>query len=99
MNCDDFKGIVTELAGRKLIASEVRQDAMAHAAVCASCAALLCDAEDVHAALRLAAAAETEEAPAQIKQALLGAFDVKLYEEEVRFVEECYKAHVPQEYQ
>src|SRR5437016_7938575 len=35
--------------------------------------------------------------PGQLK-ALLGAFDVKLDEEEVRFVEECYKPHVPQEY-
>ena len=31
-------------------------------------------------------------------QSLLKAFEVKLEEEDVRLVEECYKPHVPQEY-
>jgi len=36
--------------------------------------------------------------PGQL-QSLLGAFDVVLTEEDVKFVEDCYKPHVPQEYQ
>jgi aryl-alcohol dehydrogenase (NADP+) len=35
--------------------------------------------------------------PGQL-QSLLKAFDVKLEQEDVRLVEECYKPHVPQEY-
>jgi len=35
--------------------------------------------------------------PGQLK-ALLGAFEVKLDAEDVQYVEECYKPHVPQEY-
>jgi len=35
--------------------------------------------------------------PGQLKS-LMGAFEVKLDAEDVQFVEECYKSHVPQEY-
>jgi hypothetical protein len=74
MNCKDFKAVVNELVYNKIVDAETRQTGFAHAAMCANCAMLLSETQDVRAALRLTVAAEAEEAPVRVKESLLAAF-------------------------
>jgi hypothetical protein len=74
MNCRDFNNVVGELADGRPLEAAAREAASGHAAGCADCAAQLSDARGVGAALRVAARADVEAAPARVKEALLGAF-------------------------
>jgi hypothetical protein len=74
MNCHDFGNIVNELAAYELMDAGTRETGRAHAAICSYCAARLSDAQAVNSGLLVAAGAETEEAPARIRQSLLAAF-------------------------
>ena len=74
MNCEDFKTIVNELAGGKLMDAKTREAGWGHVVICAGCAAQLNDAQTATMGLQIAGRAETEEAPARVKQALLAAF-------------------------
>ena len=74
MNCQDFKRVVEELADGRLLETAARDAGLAHAALCVGCAARLMEARGVGAGLKVAARAETEEAPARVRGALLAAF-------------------------
>lgn len=74
MSCQDFKRVVEELADGRLMDAAARDAGLAHAAVCVECAARLMEARGIGAGLRVAARAETEEAPARVRQALLASF-------------------------
>jgi hypothetical protein len=74
MSCQDFKGVVEELADARLMDAAARDAGLAHAAICVECAARLMEARGIGAGLRAAARAETEEAPARVRAALLEAF-------------------------
>jgi hypothetical protein len=74
MKCEEFKANVNELVFEKLAAMDKREDAMSHAALCASCALLLTESQDVQSALRSTARAETDEAHPRVRSALLTAF-------------------------
>jgi hypothetical protein len=80
MNCRDFDTVVNELADGRLMEAATREAGLHHAGECLSCAAHLMDVRGIGAALKVAARAETEEAPARVKQALLGAFAERLQE-------------------
>ena len=74
MNCQDFNNIIAELADYKPMAADLRDVSVSHAALCPDCAANLAAARSVSGLLLQAARAESEEAPARIKQNLLAAF-------------------------
>jgi hypothetical protein len=74
MNCEDFNNIIDEIAEGKPMQVETREAGVSHVALCADCASKLANARNVSTSLRLAARAEGEEAPLQIKQNLLAAF-------------------------
>jgi hypothetical protein len=74
MNCHDFKTVVGELADARLIDAATREAGLKHAAACVECAARLMHERSISATLRVVARAETEEAPARVKQSLLAAF-------------------------
>lgn len=74
MNCKDFKAIVNALVYDKVVDAETRQTGFAHAALCANCAMLLSETQDVRTALQMTVAAEAEEAPVRVKASLLAAF-------------------------
>jgi hypothetical protein len=74
MNCEDFNNIINELADYKPMAVTTRDAGVSHVALCADCAAKLANARDVSANLLLAAGAESEAAPARIKEDLMAAF-------------------------
>src|SRR5262245_2009616 len=74
MNCGDFEVIITDLAGEKLIDATRYKLALAHKNVCARCAARLANERSLTKALHIVANAETEQAPAHTKAALLQAF-------------------------
>lgn len=74
MNCEDFNNIINELADYKPMAVSTRDAGVSHVALCADCAAKLTNARAVSATLLLAAGAESETAPARIKDDLLAAF-------------------------
>ena len=74
MNCEDFNDIIHELAEDKPMQVATREAGVSHVALCADCASKLANARSISAALRLAAGAESEAAPVQIKQNLLAAF-------------------------
>jgi hypothetical protein len=74
MNCEDFNYIINELADYKPMAVSTRDAGVSHVALCADCAAKLTNARAVSATLLLAAGAESETAPARIKDDLLAAF-------------------------
>jgi hypothetical protein len=74
MSCQDFKRVVEELADGRLLETAARDAGLAHVAVCVECAARLMEARGIGAGLRVAARAETEEAPARVRAALLSAF-------------------------
>jgi hypothetical protein len=74
MNCEDFNNIIKELADYKPMAVTTRDAGVSHVALCADCAAKLANARAVSANLLLAAGAESEAAPARIKEDLMAAF-------------------------
>jgi|ERR1043166_316483 hypothetical protein len=74
MNCEDFNEIINELADYKPMAVSTREAGVSHIALCADCAAKLANARAVSGTLLLAAGAESESAPARIKENLLAAF-------------------------
>ena len=74
MNCEDFNEIINELADYKPMAVSTREAGVSHIALCADCAAKLANARAVSATLLLAAGAESEDAPTQVKENLLAAF-------------------------
>jgi hypothetical protein len=74
MNCQDFNTVVGELADARLMDAATRDAGLQHAAACVECAARFMHERSVGATLRVASRAETEEAPARVKQSLLAAF-------------------------
>lgn len=74
MSCQDFDRVVEELADGRLMDAAARDAGLGHAAVCVGCAARLMEARGIGAGLRVAARAETEEAPARVRAKLLAAF-------------------------
>jgi len=74
MNCKEFQTIVNELVYDKVVDAETRQTGLAHAALCADCALLLSETQDVRTALQMTGRRETEEAPTRVRQSLLAAF-------------------------
>ena len=74
MNCEDFNEIINELADYKPMAVSTRDAGVSHVALCADCAAKLANARAVSGNLLLAAGAESEDAPARVKENLLAAF-------------------------
>lgn len=74
MSCQDFKRVVEELADGRLMDAAARNAGLSHAAVCVECAARLMEARGIGAGLRVAARAETEEAPVRVRASLLAAF-------------------------
>jgi hypothetical protein len=74
MNCADFETIVNELAESRPMDATARVNGLAHATICAECAARLHEAKSVGAGLHMAIAAETEAAPARVRESLLAAF-------------------------
>ena len=74
MNCGDFEVIITDLAGEQLIDATRYKLALAHKNTCARCAARLANERSLTKALHTVANAETEQAPAHMKAALLQAF-------------------------
>lgn len=74
MSCQDFKKVVEELADGRLMDAAARDAGLSHAARCVECAAPLMEARGIGAGLRVAARAETEEAPVRVRASLLAAF-------------------------
>ncbi len=74
MKCEEFKANLNELVFEKLAATDKREDAMSHAALCADCALLLTETQDVQTALQSTARADIETAPPRVRAALLTAF-------------------------
>jgi hypothetical protein len=75
MNCQDFEGIINDLAREQTVAVADRARAMVHGETCARCAARMHDEFMVTAALRsLSASADRQEAPPQVEGALRYAF-------------------------
>jgi hypothetical protein len=74
MSCEEFEILVGDLASEHLTSAFERKSAVAHAYSCASCKARLANEQALNAALRVAASAETERAPARVGAALLEAF-------------------------
>lgn len=74
MTCEEFERIVTDLACEFLIEAATRKRALAHARACSRCAARLQQERALTTALDEAASAETMQAPAHLKSALLAAY-------------------------
>jgi len=74
MKCEEFKANLNELVFEKLAATDKREDAMSHAALCADCALLLTETQDVQTALQSTARADIETAHPRVRAALLTAF-------------------------
>jgi hypothetical protein len=74
MNCQDFELMAGELAAGRLMDASQREDALAHAASCASCAVRLDDERALTAGFRIVANTANEEAPARVEAVLLAAF-------------------------
>ncbi len=74
MNCKEFAMMVSDLAGEKLIEATKYKLALAHKNTCAPCAARLANERSLTRALQVTASAETEQASAHTKAALLQAF-------------------------
>jgi hypothetical protein len=74
MNCEDFNNIIDELADDPPMSAAIRDAGVSHAALCPGCAAKLADARAVGSFLLAATRAESEQAPANVKQNLLAAF-------------------------
>ncbi len=68
MNCQQFENIINDLASERLLEVSVRLSGLAHAEICARCAARFSDERLLTAGLRLLEAdTATENAPARIK--------------------------------
>ncbi|MBI1766531.1 MAG: hypothetical protein HYR56_34420 [Acidobacteria bacterium] len=75
MNCQDFAKTVLALAREQALDAAARAQSLAHAEVCAQCAARLAEERTLWAALHLVVAeVAREEAPARVEAALLTAF-------------------------
>jgi hypothetical protein len=75
MNCREFEDIVNDLVRAKMIDAASRAAGMAHAEICARCAARLADERALSAGLKsLAANDERKAAPAGVEAALLESF-------------------------
>jgi hypothetical protein len=74
MNCKEFELTVSDLAGEQLIEASKYKLALAHKNSCAPCAARLANERSLTKALQVTANAETEQASAHTKAALLKAF-------------------------
>ncbi len=75
MNCQNFEGIVSELARERIMSAGIRQDALAHSGECSHCALRLRNEEMLTGGLQaLASDTKSAQAPAQIEQQLLEAF-------------------------
>jgi hypothetical protein len=74
MNCKEFAMMAGDLAGEKLIEASKYKLALAHKMTCAQCAARLANERSLTKALQVTASAETEQASAHTKAALLKAF-------------------------
>jgi hypothetical protein len=74
MNCEDFNKIIHELADYKPMQVTLRDAGVSHVALCADCATKLASARILSTSLVVAAGAESEAAPARIKENLLAAF-------------------------
>jgi hypothetical protein len=74
MNCQDFENRLDALARGTLADARTREEASAHAAACAHCAARLADERALTEGLReLARKSKAAEAPARVESALLAA--------------------------
>jgi len=74
MNCHDFEAVAGDIAGGHLMDAAQRENALAHSASCAGCAARLADEQALTGGLRVVAKMANEEAPARVEAALLAAF-------------------------
>src|SRR5262245_52229013 len=75
MNCREFEDIVDDIARAKLLESFTRADGLAHAEICARCAARLADERALSAGLdSLAVDDEGKAAPIGLESMLLEAF-------------------------
>jgi cytoskeletal protein RodZ len=74
MTCEEFERVVTDLACEFLIEAATRKRALAHACTCAGCAARFEQERALTTALNITARAETAQAPALMKTALMAAF-------------------------
>ena len=75
MNCQDFEGIINDLAREQAVPVADRARALVHGETCARCAGRMHDEFMVTGALRaLAASADQQEAPPQVEGALRYAF-------------------------
>ncbi len=78
MNCGKFETIIIDLARADVMNAATRADAMAHAKVCARCAARLADERALTQSLRaFAAANENDQAPPQIETMIRAAFQTR----------------------
>ena len=74
MNCQNFETVINDLAREQIMDAASRASGLAHASVCARCAARLADERMLSAGLRrLAASADAEQAPARVEARLLAA--------------------------
>lgn len=72
MNCQNFETMINDLAREQIMDAAARDSALAHTSACTRCAARLADERMLSAGLRrLAASANTEEAPARVEARLL----------------------------
>lgn len=74
MNCEAFNKIIDDLADYKPMSATIRDASVSHAALCPDCATKLADARAVGSCLLAATRAESEQAPARVKENLLAAF-------------------------
>ena len=75
MNCKNFESAINDIARGALMDAASREQALAHAADCARCAARLSDERALTGGLRsLAAEMSAQEAPARVEAALVAAF-------------------------
>jgi hypothetical protein len=75
MNCQDFAGMVNELAAQRLMDAVTRQRALRHAAACAACAARLAAENELTVRLRaFAEDSKNEQTPARVREALRATF-------------------------
>ena len=76
MNCQSFENIVNDLAREQLIEATLREEALHHSSVCATCAARLNDERSLTASLRsLALEMSSAGAPERVESFLLAAFN------------------------
>ncbi len=86
MNCGEFEIIIADLAGEKVMEAASYKLALAHKNSCARCAARLAQERSLTKALAIVANAETEQAPAHTKAALLQAFVERMPQSAAPFI-------------